>query len=262
MAENSKRCGRCGFENPNDGTVCATCGQAMPAVAEQSAASLPPNFVAPPTTSGKAVASLLFGFLFFFPLTALAAVVLGHLATADIRKSAGKLKGRGIAVGGLILGYLGIALVPVFLLALTVFGPRLLNSGAKANEAAAAGALREITVAANSYASTYKNGFPRTLQALAGVGTQDCDHAGLIDGELAAGTHEGYVFKYQFRSMGDSVGRRAALGCSEAGVSGFTLTAEPLVRGTDGQRSFYTDESGVIRYDDHGPATNSSPPLE
>jgi hypothetical protein len=38
--------------------------------------------------------------------------------------------------------------------------------------------------------------------------------------------------------------------------------ADPMTRGTTGQRSFYTDQTGVIRYNMEAPATTDSPMLE
>jgi hypothetical protein len=57
--------------------------------------------------SGKAVASLILGCVsFFLPIIgSVLAIVLGHSARADIRRSAGTLGGRGLATGGLVLGY-------------------------------------------------------------------------------------------------------------------------------------------------------------
>jgi len=56
-----------------------------------------------PTVSAYAVGSLLASFI--FPILA---VVFGHLAKAEIRRSKGFKTGDGIATAGLILGYLGI----------------------------------------------------------------------------------------------------------------------------------------------------------
>lgn len=65
----------------------------------------------PPATSGLAIASLVCGIGIFvllplFFLLAPAAVVLGHVAKARIRRSGGRLAGAGLATAGLILGYL------------------------------------------------------------------------------------------------------------------------------------------------------------
>lgn len=64
-------------------------------------------------TSGLAVTSLVLGLLGFccpLFLPAIAAVACGHIARAKIQKSAGTLTGAGLALAGLILGYLGIVL--------------------------------------------------------------------------------------------------------------------------------------------------------
>src|SRR5580704_9997299 len=56
------------------------------------------------------------GFLFFIFPAGVLAIVFGHVASSQIRKSNGRFKGAGIALAGLILGYAGIALVIVILL--------------------------------------------------------------------------------------------------------------------------------------------------
>lgn len=72
-----------------------------------------------PTTSGLAIASLVCGLLSLisFPYLAIAAVICGHLALGEIRSSGGFVEGRGIAITGLVLGYvlLGLGII-VFLL--------------------------------------------------------------------------------------------------------------------------------------------------
>jgi len=43
-------------------------------------------------------------------LGSLAAIIFGHIAKSEIKKSAGMLAGNGMATAGLIMGYLSIAL--------------------------------------------------------------------------------------------------------------------------------------------------------
>ena len=50
------------------------------------------------------------GWLGIFGLGGIAAVVAGHVAKSQIRASAGRMGGDGMATAGLILGYLNIAL--------------------------------------------------------------------------------------------------------------------------------------------------------
>jgi len=60
-----------------------------------------------PKTSGLAVTSLVLGLLafIFWILTAIPAIICGHLARSKIRKSGGAYDGAGVALAGLILGY-------------------------------------------------------------------------------------------------------------------------------------------------------------
>jgi hypothetical protein len=69
-----------------------------------------------------AIISLISGVLAWlgiFGLGGLAAVITGHVAKDQIRRSAGRMSGDGLATAGLVLGYLNIALT---LVALCLFG--------------------------------------------------------------------------------------------------------------------------------------------
>lgn len=59
----------------------------------------------PSKTSTLAILSLIFGILGVFMFGSLVAVVLGHLARSEIKKSGNALEGDGMAVAGLVLGY-------------------------------------------------------------------------------------------------------------------------------------------------------------
>lgn len=74
------------------------------------------------TTNGFAIASLVLGFVWMAWIGSVAAVVCGHMALAQIRRSGGRQTGKGIAVAGLALGYLGL-----LTLALTIFGSIISN---------------------------------------------------------------------------------------------------------------------------------------
>lgn len=67
----------------------------------------------PPRTSGLAVASLVFGILGWTLLPfvgSIVAVVLGHIARNEVRQSPAAVEGDGLAVAGLVLGYIAIGL--------------------------------------------------------------------------------------------------------------------------------------------------------
>jgi len=79
----------------------------------------PPLYPAPPPTNGLAVASLVLGIVSLACsqcITAIPGVILGHIALKQIRASGGTQGGRGLAIAGLVTGYvsLGIAAVVVF----------------------------------------------------------------------------------------------------------------------------------------------------
>jgi len=75
----------------------------------------PSQATTPTRTSTLAVLSLVFGILGVFFFGSLIAVVLGHLGRSEIQKSNGQLEGDGMAVAGLILGYLMLLVSIAFL---------------------------------------------------------------------------------------------------------------------------------------------------
>jgi hypothetical protein len=62
-----------------------------------------------PATNGMAVASLVSGFFWFGWLGSIVAVIFGHVALNQISRSQGRESGRGMAIAGLVLGYIGIS---------------------------------------------------------------------------------------------------------------------------------------------------------
>jgi hypothetical protein len=79
-----------------------------------------PYLAYPPvsSTNGTAVASLICGIMMFFSfgITAVPAVILGHAARRQIRRT--RQRGDGLAVAGLILGWLGLAFFTVIVIGL------------------------------------------------------------------------------------------------------------------------------------------------
>jgi Domain of unknown function (DUF4190) len=66
-----------------------------------------------PVTNGLAVASLLFGIFWFGGIGSVAALVLGYRARRQIRHSAGRERGSSLATIGIVLGWIGIALLVI-----------------------------------------------------------------------------------------------------------------------------------------------------
>ena len=203
---------------------------------------------------------LSFGLFFFVFPAAVVAIVFGHLSLSEIRKSAGRMTGRGMTMAGLILGYVGVAIIPLILIVAAIAIPNLLRAKIAANQSSAVGSLRTIVAAEMTYSSTYGNGFATSLDQLdgSGGGAASCEHAQLIDHALANGQKNGYIFTYSAKPSSDLPGK----GCAESGASGFTVNADPVNRNTTGMQSYYTDETGVIREEKSVPALADSDELK
>lgn len=259
-----KTCPRCSTSVQDQVSFCPSCGNAFASVPSVSGlpvpGAMPPSYAAHPAyhgpeeNSGKAVASLVFGLLFFIPFAFVAAIVLGHMAHSEIKKSAGRLKGQGIATAGLVLGYGTVLFIPFLLIIAAIAIPNLLRARMAANEASAIGILRTYNTALAAYADKCPNeGYPALTSGL-GPGNGDCDGANLISGELAGRRliKNGYVFFYGAYSRGNRQSR----------LNTYTIAADPVAPNTTGVRHFFTDQSGVIRYGDGVSATVNSPPIE
>jgi len=75
-------------------------------------------------TCSTATISLIFGILSWICLPfigAVVAIVCGHMARAEIRRTPGGMEGDGLAVGGLVLGYVHIAAFLLAIVALFMF---------------------------------------------------------------------------------------------------------------------------------------------
>jgi hypothetical protein len=258
-------CYLCAAENPINGRYCENCGALLQG--QRGAPLQPGDFNsanAPYTggggTSGKAIGSLVCGLVVvFFPLS-IVAIILGHWALAEIRRSGGKVTGRGMATAGLILGYSGISLVPLIIIG-SVFVPYYRNARMIKNENAAAQSIRKILNAESEFNDSYANGFSTNLETLASdsSGEDSCSHAGLIDEALAAGQSAGYKLTYVPTGPDVFSHGAGARGCTHAGSNTFELHAEPIKRGSTGRYTLFADQSGIIHGSYAGQATAKSP---
>ncbi len=242
-----KQCPNCRSSVADYVPVCPHCGVNLTVTPVGGAQ---PVWSGPQEKSGKATASLVCGIIFFlWPVTALAAVILGHLALSEIKKSAGRLAGQGMAIAGLVLGYIGIAAVPFILIIAAIAIPNVLRARMAANEASAVGSLRTINTAAVTYASTYpRSGYPASLKNLGTSGAATSASADLIDSVLASGTKSGYTFVFT--------------GDGNIPSTGYSIVATPISIGASGQRGFFTDQTGIIRMSANGAAGANSEPLQ
>ena len=154
-----------------------------------------------------------------------------------------------------------LIVVAIILIIAAIAIPNLLRSKMAANESSDVGSLRSINTAEVTYATAYPSiGFSVALTDLGGAAAT-CATAGgatttsacLIDDVLAtSGTNakSGYLNTYG--------GVVAAGGVNTQ----YTINGDPANRGTTGQRSFFTDQTGVIRYALTGAAAQTSSPIQ
>jgi len=116
--------------------------------------------------------------------------------------------------------------------------PHLMQSKLAANEASAITTVRSVLNAETLYVTTVGSGRYGTMENLvSGM---------LVDTVVGSATKDGYVFAI-------------SLGAAEAS---FVVDARPTGYSNSGIRSFFTDETAVIRYTTaDSAATSSSPPL-
>jgi type II secretory pathway pseudopilin PulG len=216
-------CFKCGASMPEDAAVCPQCAapvQAMPTpppppqqsstpnpaststwlnvppAASQQSPQYPPQAqpyraYQPAQTDGGAIASMVLGIasvvLCLSFVAGIPAIILGHISLSRIKKSMGRLKGEGMALTGLILGYISL---PFILIIAAIAIPNLLRARTTANEAAAASTVRMLNTSQITYSTTYPDqGYARDLASLGGNcasgsgGT--AEHACLVDSQLA-----------------------------------------------------------------------------
>ena len=115
-----------------------------------------------PKTSGLAIASLVCGIFGLLFLPGLLGVILGIIAISRINSSNGAIKGKGLAIGGLVLSGVTMVASGVVLLLASMLLPALGKAKAKANRLKCANNLKQISVAHISF-SAENDGFPWQL---------------------------------------------------------------------------------------------------
>ena len=123
-----------------------------------------------------------------------------------------------------------LIVIAIILIIVTVALPKLNKAKMYAQETAALKAIQTINTAQVQYSSTFGR-FAQSLTELGppASGTSNASAADLISGDLASGDKQGYKFTL-------------------AGTpTGYTISAIPAVFGSTGSRTFYSDQSLVVR---------------
>jgi type IV pilus assembly protein PilA len=145
-----------------------------------------------------------------------------------------------------------LIVVAIILIIAAIAIPNLLRARIAANEASAVASLRTMNTASITYNSSYGS----YATALSNLGpsngaTPTSTDADLLDGVLAptgggAATKSGYTFAYAVPASGNP---------------GYTINAAPTTVNQTGVRYFYTDSSGVVRFNQTVPASLTDSPL-
>jgi type II secretory pathway pseudopilin PulG len=214
----------------------------------------------PPKTDGGAIASLVLGIasiaLCLTFLAGIPAIIVGHISLSRIKKSMGRLKGEGMALTGLILGYISLLFI---LIIAAIAIPNLLRARISANEATAASTVRTINTAQITYSTTYpEQGYARDLATLGPGSTNACgsggtaEHACLLDSQLGQANCTSGVWcqKGQYKFTISSNCAPARFGEQQQGTenacSEYVIAATPI-NSNAGRRSYCSVSDAVIR---------------
>lgn len=87
----------------------------------------PVHFMPRPATEGLAIASMVLGIVWVFWIGSILAVIFGHVALRNIKRN--QTGGRGMAITGLVLGYIGVGFL-VLPIVLAIIGAATGTPGA------------------------------------------------------------------------------------------------------------------------------------
>jgi hypothetical protein len=232
----SSFCLGCGNGMSEGERFCGICGRDSLATSARSAVDPAVAFGLAPETSGKAIFSLISGLLFLILPFSLVAIIFGHLSLSEIRNGGGRLAGKGLAIAGLVLGYLGV----VAFLGLIVWSgfyvrqreksaaESIKGSGNYANPVVSA--VRSLNMAEIAYAQGHPEaGYTCSLSEL--------KNAWGLSNDLAAGQQDGYIFEVK--------------GCTAAKPNGpiakYQIVAYPASTNKARAAAFCSNESDVIK---------------
>ena len=252
----STKCMACGYVGWSAAENCKSCGR--PLVQHSSAFSpATPDYSedyddawhesGEGEKKGLAIASLVLGILSFLTLGllgvgAVVGIIVAVIAMKRVKEDPWTYGGRGLAIAGLVLNGTSLfTAVPVGIIAAIAI-PNLMAARVAANEGSAISSLRTISSAEATYQSMH--GHYGSLEELA---AQD-----LIDPLLGRGAKSGYRFSVELKPSEYQY------------PEGFEVVCVPLTYQTTGRRSFFIDDSFVIRAADNhgGPPTRFDNPLQ
>ncbi|MGH9726016.1 MAG: prepilin-type N-terminal cleavage/methylation domain-containing protein [Candidatus Acidiferrales bacterium] len=148
-----------------------------------------------------------------------------------------------------------LIVVAIILIIAAIAIPNLLRSRMAANEASAVGTVRTVVTSEVTYASTWGQGFAAAVTNLGGAVpcvTPTAAAACLLDSAISVAPNQKSGYTITATGGGGA-------GTASSPNTQFETAAVPMKVGTTGQRTFCSDESGVVRFDVAGgadPATD------
>ena len=140
-------CGRCGATNTPGAKFCPACGNSLPPEpaaglparpqAGAAAAGMPgynmvsDHLAGPPapapgatprSTNGLAIAAMVLGIVWVYWVGSILALIFGYIAKGQINESAGRQGGKGMAIAGIVLGWVGIGTLLLCIVSVMVGG--------------------------------------------------------------------------------------------------------------------------------------------
>jgi hypothetical protein len=105
-----------------------------------------------PKTSGLAIASLILGICGFVAcgIPGIVGWILGIVGLSSIKKSAGQLKGEGLAIAGIVVSTISVILVPMCIL-IAILTPALTSTGNQGKTAVVLANARQLSLAFRLY---------------------------------------------------------------------------------------------------------------
>ena len=139
-----------------------------------------------------------------------------------------------------------LIVIAIILIIITIALPKFSSAQRYAKETSALGAIRTIHTMQVQYYSQYgKYATALTELGPPASGAEGPAAAGLIDSTLASGEKGGYKFTLSANS------------------GGYIINAAPVAFGVSGSRTFYSDQSMVVRQNfGQEPATANSPEIK
>lgn len=172
---------------------------------------------------GLAVASMILGVFFWFPLLgiifSILALIFGIIALTRVNKNKEVYGGGGMAISGIVLGGIGIILMPILGILAAIAIPNVVQAKRRAEELIVQSEIKSIVAACESYKTT-EGIYPQTLENLS------------LDSSVFESVKKcGYILEYN------------------PGDGGYDISARFISGNSSLIRNFVANESGELYID-------------